>query len=342
MSGAPGDADRRGHGKVQRIGRPRGGPRLLSWAAAALLSLGRRAEAGQLVAQAFELDLESPAERQAPLITRGYLRLWDGDLAAAHADFGQVLEESPAPLDPVGAAEVLCGLAEVALWDGRLPDGRTAVADGLTALAAAEEPYWITRLCRTGLAIEAQAAGHPRGRPADGEDQAARERAAGLVDRIRSAVSAPGVVLTPRAGRHRGHSRGRVVAGRRPQRPRTMGQQRRGLGGAQPPLAVGVRPLAAGRGAAGRAGAARRRPHGPGPSLDAGQHARRCPAGHRDPGAGPPGQDRAPPARTAARPDRGEAGPRAGAPHRRRDTVPRRDQTTVLGVPLTIRIPAAK
>jgi len=197
MSGAPGDADRRGHGKVQCIGRPRGGPRLLSWAAAALLSLGRRAEAGQLVAQAFELDLESPAERQAPLITRGYLRLWDGDLAAAHADFGQVLEESPAPLDPVGAAEVLCGLAEVALWDGRLPDGRTAVADGLTALAAAEEPYWITRLCRTGLAIEAQAAGHPRGRPADGEDQAARERAAGLVDRIRSAVSAPDVVLTP-------------------------------------------------------------------------------------------------------------------------------------------------
>jgi len=342
MSGAPGDADRRGHGKVQRIGRPRGGPRLLSWAAAALLSLGRRAEAGQLVAQAFELDLESPAERQAPLITRGYLRLWDGDLAAAHADFGQVLEESPAPLDPVGAAEVLCGLAEVALWDGRLPDGRTAVADGLTALAAAEEPCWITRLCRTGLAIEAQAAGHPRGRPADGEDQAARERAAGLVDRIRSAVSAPDVVLTPALAATVATAEAewsRVDGPSDPGRWASSAEAWEGLSHPWPSAYARWRQAGALLAARAPRGAVRT---ALAPSLDAGQHARRCPAGHRDPGAGPPGQDRAPPARTAARPDRGEAGPRARAPHRRRDTVPRRDQTTVLGVPLTIRIPAAK
>jgi DNA-binding CsgD family transcriptional regulator/tetratricopeptide (TPR) repeat protein len=173
------------------------GPMLLPYAATALLSLGRRAEAGQLLAEAFELDLESPADRIGPLIARGNLRLWDGDLAAAQADFGQVLTESPAPLDPVTAARLRCGLAETALWDGRLPDGRAAVADGLAALAGAEEPYWITRLCGTGLAVEAAAAGPGRGRPADGEYQAVRERAAGLLDRIRSAISAPDLALTP-------------------------------------------------------------------------------------------------------------------------------------------------
>jgi DNA-binding CsgD family transcriptional regulator/tetratricopeptide (TPR) repeat protein len=173
------------------------GPRLLPDAATALLSLGRRAEAGQLVAEAFELDLESPADRNRPLIARGNLRLWDGDLAAAQADFSQVLGELSAPPDPVGAAEVQWYLAEAALWDGRPPDGRTAVADGLAALAGAEEPYWITRLCGTGLAVEAAAAGQGRGRRSSAGYQAVRDRAAGLLDRIRSMSSAPDVVLTP-------------------------------------------------------------------------------------------------------------------------------------------------
>jgi DNA-binding CsgD family transcriptional regulator len=173
------------------------GPRLLPCAATALLNLGRREEAGQLLAEAFELDLESPADRFIPLIARGNLRLWDGDLAAAQTDFRQVLAELPAPLDPVGAAEVLWYLAEAARWDGRLPDGRAAVADGLEALAGAELPYWTIQLCRTGLAVEAAAAGPGRGRRSGGEYQAIRERAAGLLDRIRSASSAPDVALTP-------------------------------------------------------------------------------------------------------------------------------------------------
>ena len=173
------------------------GPRLLPDAATALLSLGRREEAEQLLAEAFELDLESPGDRIGPLIARGNLRLWGGDLAAAQTDFGQVLAKSPAPLDPVGAAEVLWHLAEVALWDGRLPDGRAAVADGLAMLADAEEPYWITRLCRTGLAIEAAAAGQGHSRRPGAGYQAARERAAALLDLIRSLVPAPDVALTP-------------------------------------------------------------------------------------------------------------------------------------------------
>jgi DNA-binding CsgD family transcriptional regulator/tetratricopeptide (TPR) repeat protein len=173
------------------------GPLLLPDAATVLLSLGRRAEAGQLLAEAFELGLESPADRLRPLIARGNLRLWEGDIAAAYLDFSQVLAESPAPLDPLGAAEVLSCLAKTALWDGRLTDARAAVADGLAAMAGAEEPYQTIRLCGTGLAVEAAAAGRGRGRRPGGEYQASRERAAGLLDRIRSASSAPGVVLTP-------------------------------------------------------------------------------------------------------------------------------------------------
>ena len=167
------------------------GPLLLPDAATVLLSLGRRAEAGQLLAEAFELDLESPADRLRPLIARGNLRLWEGNLAAAQADFGQVLAESPAPLDPLGAAEVLSCLAETALWDGRLSDARATVADGLAALAGTEEPYCTARLCGTGLAVEAAAAGQGRDRRPGGEDQVIRERAAGLLDRIRSVMSAP-------------------------------------------------------------------------------------------------------------------------------------------------------
>ena len=172
------------------------GPRLLPDAATSLLSLGRREEAGRVLAEAFELDLASPDDRNRPLIARGNLRLWDGDLAAAQADFRQVLAELPTPLDPLGA-EVLWYLAEAALWEGRLPDGRTAVADGLAVLAASEQLYPIIRLCRTGLAVEAAAAEQSRGRRSGGEYQAIRERATGLLDRIRSASSAPDVVLTP-------------------------------------------------------------------------------------------------------------------------------------------------
>ena len=105
--------------------------------------------------------------------------------------------ESPAPLDPITAVGVLCVLAEIALWDGRLPDGRAAVADGLAILAAPRSPTgspgsaapdWPSRRPPPDRARQA--------RP-DGEYQAVRERAAGLLDRIRSAISAPDVVLTP-------------------------------------------------------------------------------------------------------------------------------------------------
>jgi predicted ATPase len=116
------------------------GSNLLPDAASALLSLGRFEEAEELLAEVFELELPSPAHRLCPLIGRGTLRMLRGDLAEAEADLRRILEEFPGPLEPQSAAPVFSCLAEAAIWGGRLPDGRAAVADGLAALAAADEP----------------------------------------------------------------------------------------------------------------------------------------------------------------------------------------------------------
>ena len=172
------------------------GPRLLPYAATALLSLGRREEAGQLLAEAFELDLVSPADRNRPLIARGNLRLWDGDLAAAQADFRQVLAESPSRW--TRAAPRCCGT-----WR-KSPCGTAACRTGVPPWPTGWR-YWQPPRSPTGSSSSAapdwpsrrQPPNRHRGRRPGGEYQAVRERAAGLLDRIRSASSAPDVVLTP-------------------------------------------------------------------------------------------------------------------------------------------------
>jgi DNA-binding CsgD family transcriptional regulator/tetratricopeptide (TPR) repeat protein len=173
------------------------GQNLLPDAANALLSLGRREEAERLLDEVFDLDLRSPGHWIRPLTVRGTLRLRKGDLAPAQADFRRVLDESPAQLDPQNATPVFVGLTETAIWDGRLPDARAAAADGLEILATCDEPYWITELCRAGLAVEAALAEQARARHADADEQVARDRAAGLIDRARAATTAPNVVPTP-------------------------------------------------------------------------------------------------------------------------------------------------
>jgi DNA-binding CsgD family transcriptional regulator/tetratricopeptide (TPR) repeat protein len=201
IAGRPADAVEiflAGADMVRQVGAlGRYGPNLLPDAANSLLSLGRREEAERLLDQVFDLDLRSPALRLRPLTVRATLRLRTGDLAAAQADLRHVLDEAPAPLDPQNATPVFAGLAEAALWDGRLADARAAVADGLEVLAVAEEPYWTTELCRAGLAVAAALAEQARARHADAEERAARELADGLLDRSRTATSAPDVVPTP-------------------------------------------------------------------------------------------------------------------------------------------------
>jgi ATP/maltotriose-dependent transcriptional regulator MalT len=174
------------------------GPNLLADAALALLKLGRREEAERLLDQVFDLDLPSPALRSRSLTVRATLRLHTGDLAGAQADLRRVVDEAPAPLDPHAAAPVFTGLAEAATWDGRPADAQAAVAHGLELLTTAEEPYWVTELCRAGLAAEAALAEQARARHAEAEEQAARERAAILLERGRAITGAADVRPTPR------------------------------------------------------------------------------------------------------------------------------------------------
>jgi ATP/maltotriose-dependent transcriptional regulator MalT len=201
MAGRPADAVEvflAGVETVRRVGAlGRFGPNLLPDAANSLLSLGRRAEAERLLDQVLDLDLRSPGLRARTLTVRGTLRMRTGDLAGAQADLEQVLAEAPAPLDPQNATPVFAGLAEATLWDGRLAEARAAVADGLEVLTAAEEPYWTTELCRTGLAVAAALAELARARHADADERAARELADDLVDRARAATAAPDVLATP-------------------------------------------------------------------------------------------------------------------------------------------------
>jgi DNA-binding CsgD family transcriptional regulator len=158
---------------------------------------GRRERAERLLAEVFDLALRTPAHRVWPLIARGTLRLRRGDLEGARADFRRILDDAYAPLDPQSATPVYAGLAEAATWDDCLPDARAAVAEGLTVLAGSEEPYWIAELCRAGLAVEAAIAEHARARHAADDERAARELAAGLIERVRAAISAREVVTTP-------------------------------------------------------------------------------------------------------------------------------------------------
>jgi len=173
------------------------GPYLLADAANSLLSLGRREEAERLLDEVFDLDIRSAAQWVRPLTVRGTLRLRSGDLAGAEADLRRIVDDSPAPLDPQNATPVLAGLAEAALWDGRLADARAAVAEALELLATSDEPYWITELCRTAAAVEATAAEQARARQDDTGERVARERAAGLLERAQAAVTAPEVVPMP-------------------------------------------------------------------------------------------------------------------------------------------------
>jgi DNA-binding CsgD family transcriptional regulator/tetratricopeptide (TPR) repeat protein len=186
-----------GAGAARRFGALGGsGTVLLPDAANALLSLGRQAEAERLLAEVFDLDLRSPAHRVRPLIARGTLRLRRGDLDGARADFGRILDDAAAPLDPPSATPVLSSLAEVAIWEDGLEDARATVAEGLAVLAGSEEVYWIADLCRTGLAAEAAIAERARARHEEDGERTARELGGRLIERVRGAVAAHEGVAT--------------------------------------------------------------------------------------------------------------------------------------------------
>jgi DNA-binding CsgD family transcriptional regulator/tetratricopeptide (TPR) repeat protein len=166
-------------------------------AAGSLADLGRWDEAERILDEAFDLDLSAPGHWLMPLIFRGRLRLLQGDLAAARADLSRVVDDSPARPDPQYATPVFAGLAEAALWEGRLADARAAAEEGLAILAGCKDPYFVIDLCRVALAVEAAAAERARDRRAVAELQATRQRAGELIEQARAAAGDPDVALTP-------------------------------------------------------------------------------------------------------------------------------------------------
>ena len=173
------------------------GPRLLPYAATALLSLGRREEAGQLLAEAFELDLVSPADRFPPLIARGNLRLWDGDLAAAQADFRQVLAESPRRWTRPAPPRCCRTWRKSPCGTAACPTGVPPWPTGWRCWPPPRSPTGPSSSAASGWPSRRQ----PPNRPAAGVPAAStRPSASGRLacsTGSASAISAPDVVLTP-------------------------------------------------------------------------------------------------------------------------------------------------
>ena len=125
------------------------------------------------------------------------------------------------------------------------------------------------------------------------EEQAARELAAGLIDRARAATTAPNVVPTPVVEANLLSAEAewsRVTGPSDPERWANSAQAWEALGYPWPAGYARWRQAEALL-AQGAPRASRRR--GPGQGADAGQRARRAAAGRRDRLAGPPGADRA-------------------------------------------------
>ena len=99
---------------------------------AALLSLGRRDEAQEVLEQVFDLDLR---HLRSGLGSRGHVRghrsaVGAATWAAAQAGWAGSSTSPRRRLMPRTPAGARAGLAEAALWDGRLPEARAAVATG--------------------------------------------------------------------------------------------------------------------------------------------------------------------------------------------------------------------
>jgi DNA-binding CsgD family transcriptional regulator/tetratricopeptide (TPR) repeat protein len=166
--------------------RAAGAPTLIN-VASRLLHLGRWDEADRVLDEV--LDLHLPEVNAAMgLLIRALGRLWRGDLDAARADLTVVASMANASKDVHIGTDLCCFLAELETWDGRFPEARTAVAEGM---AVATDPT-LMPLCLAGIAVEAATAEQARARHATEEAEAAIERAARLRERGRAVADAAG------------------------------------------------------------------------------------------------------------------------------------------------------
>jgi ATP/maltotriose-dependent transcriptional regulator MalT len=154
--------------------------------AEALAWLGQWQAARQLLGELLALD-PPPGSRCRPLLTSGLLRFWQGDLDTARAELTLALaghQTVPAPATCAYARQALIAAAE-----HRFDAARAAVQAGLGWCTGTDGPAQISRMCLTGITIEAEqpstatAASHT-------EDAAATAgSAATLIHRARSAAT---------------------------------------------------------------------------------------------------------------------------------------------------------
>jgi DNA-binding CsgD family transcriptional regulator/tetratricopeptide (TPR) repeat protein len=160
------------------------GAHALTNVAHSLLFLGRWDEADRLLDEVIDLDLPEVNAAMA-LLTRAFGRVWRGELDAARADLTVVAATAKARQHPQLDADLHLHLAELETWAGRLPQARSAVAEGL-AIATVT----VIGLCLAGAAVEAATAEQARARHAAKDGEAAIERAARHRERARADVAA--------------------------------------------------------------------------------------------------------------------------------------------------------
>jgi ATP/maltotriose-dependent transcriptional regulator MalT len=162
--------------------------------AEALAWLGQWQAARQLLGELLALD-PPPGSRCRPLLTSGLLRFWHGDFDTARAELTLALDGHktvPAPATCAYARQALIAAAE-----HRFDAARAAVQAGLGWCAATDGPAQITRMCLTGITVEAERANTATTRSRSTDAAAADRTAATLIHRARGAATAGAAAHMP-------------------------------------------------------------------------------------------------------------------------------------------------
>jgi DNA-binding CsgD family transcriptional regulator/tetratricopeptide (TPR) repeat protein len=162
------------------------GAHLVADAAGALAKLGRWDEADRLLRAGLEVNVSGHNASMLHL-TRAALELRRGHFDPALEHLGtarRLFGRTHAGAQITGP--IFEGLAEAAVWQGRLDDARTAVAEGLSLTLAVDGWRHARPLYPVGLAAEAARADRARVRRAAAEAEDARRVAAGLLEGARS------------------------------------------------------------------------------------------------------------------------------------------------------------
>jgi ATP/maltotriose-dependent transcriptional regulator MalT len=153
--------------------------------AEALAWLGQWQAAGQLIGEMLALD-PPPGSRCRPLLTSGLLRFWQGDFDTARAELTLALaghQTVPAPATCAYARQALIAAAE-----HRFDAAQAAVQAGLGWCTGTDGPGPVTRMCLTGITVEAERADTATA-GSHTADAAAAGTAATLIHRARSAAT---------------------------------------------------------------------------------------------------------------------------------------------------------